>query len=269
MRIVDPWMNADMPEWGEEPWMIAVAESYLGSGRAGLRRLEASELLEAMDANGVEGAILDLNLDRPSKHTISVVEAAPERLTLAGRVDPRGMMMGAVHKLRSAATDLPLVAAKIVPFMQDLPPTHASHYPVYAACVELDLPIQINTGIPGPPLPSACQEPIHLDRVCFDFPDLTIVMAHGADPWWDVAIRLMIKWPNLHLMTSAYRPKYLPESLLHYMRTRGPDKVMFASDHPLLEIDKCVADLPALNLPTPILEAYAAGNAERVFFGVG
>jgi hypothetical protein len=65
MRIVDPWMNADMPEWGDEPWMLAVAERYLGSGKAGLRRLEAAELLEATDRNGVERAILDLNLDRP------------------------------------------------------------------------------------------------------------------------------------------------------------------------------------------------------------
>jgi predicted TIM-barrel fold metal-dependent hydrolase len=245
MRIIDSWMNADMPEWGEEPWMLAVAERYLGSGRAGLRRLEAAELLEEMDAAGVE--------------------AAPERLSLAGRVDPR-KPMEAVTKLRTAHADLPLVSAKIVPFMQDLPPTHASHYPVYAACTELGLPIQINTGIPGPPLPSACQEPIHLDRVCFDFPDLTIVMAHGADPWWDVAIRLMIKWPNLHLMTSAYRPKYLPDSLLHYMRTRGPDKVMFASDHPLLGLDKCVEDLAGLDLPAEIIQAYAAGNAKRIFF---
>jgi predicted TIM-barrel fold metal-dependent hydrolase len=75
----------------------------------------------------------------------------------------------------------------------------------------------------------------------------------------------MIKWPNLHLMTSAYRPKYLPDSLLHYMRTRGPDKVMFASDHPLLELDKCVGDLATLNLPDAILAAYAANNAKRIF----
>ena len=248
--------------------MLAVAERYLGSGRAGLRRLEAEELLEAMDRNGVQRAILDLNLDRPSAHTLKVVEAAPDRFSLSGRVDPR-TVMDAVGKLRRAHADLPLVAAKVVPFMQDLPPTHPSHYPLYAACVELDLPIQINSGVPGPPLPSACQDPIHLDRVCFDFPDLTVVMAHGADPWWDLAIRLMIKWPRLHLMTSAYRPRYLPESLLHYMRTRGPDKVMFASDHPLLEFDKCVADLGLLDLPEPVLAAYASANAERVFFGGG
>jgi predicted TIM-barrel fold metal-dependent hydrolase len=265
VRIVDCWLNADMPEWGREPWMLAVAERYLGSGEAGLRRLEASELLEDMDRNGVARGILDFNLDRPSAHTLKVVEAAPERLSLAGKVDPR-KPMEAVKKIREAHRDLPLVSAKIIPFMQDLPPTHASHYPVYAACTELNLPIQINTGIPGPPLPGTCQDPIHLDRVCFDFPDLTVVMAHGADPWWDLAIRLMIKWPNLHLMTSAYRPKYLPESLLHYMRTRGPDKVMFASDHPLLEIDKCVGDLASLDLPAKILEAYAANNADRVFW---
>jgi predicted TIM-barrel fold metal-dependent hydrolase len=92
-------------------------------------------------------------------------------------------------------------------------------------------------------------------------------MAHGADPWWEVAIRLLIKRPGLHLMTSAYRPRYLPDSLLLYMRTRGPGKVMFASDHPLLELDKCLADLEGLDLPGPALTAYASGNAERVFFG--
>ena len=49
-------------------------------------------------------------------------------------------------------------------------------------------------------------------------------MIHGADPWWEVAIRLMIKYKNLRLMTSAWSPKRLPDSLLHYMRTRGPTR---------------------------------------------
>jgi predicted TIM-barrel fold metal-dependent hydrolase len=53
-------------------------------------------------------------------------------------------------------------------------------------------------------------------------------MIHGADPWWDVAIRLMIKYTNLRLMTSAWSPKRLPEELLHYMCTRGQDRILFA-----------------------------------------
>jgi predicted TIM-barrel fold metal-dependent hydrolase len=266
MRVIDPWMNADMPEWGDADWMIAVAERYLGSGQEGLRRLEASELLEAMDEHGVERAVLDFNIDRPSQHTLKVIEAAPERLSLSLRVDPRGIMT-AVRRVREAHRNLPVVAAKVVPFLQDLPPSHASHYPLYAECVDLGIPIQINTGVPGPPLPSACQDPIHLDRVCFDFPDLAVVMAHGADPWWELAIRLMIKWPRLHLQTSAYRPRYLPPELLHFMRTRGQDRIMFSSDHPLLDIGRCVGDLEGLDLPPEALDAYAYGNAQRVFFG--
>ena len=58
----------------------------------------------------------------------------------------------------------------------------------------MDLPITINTGIPGPPAPGECQHPMHLDRVCLDFPELKVCMAHGADPWWDVACRLMLKY---------------------------------------------------------------------------
>ena len=62
-------------------------------------------------------------------------------------------------------------------------------------------------------------------------------MIHGADPWWDIAIRMLIKYQNLRLMTSAWSPKRLPESLLHYMRTRGKNKVIFASDWPVLRAE--------------------------------
>lgn len=268
MRIIDPWMNADMPEWQDVDWMVAVATQYLGSGRSGLRRLEVEELLETMDAHGVERAVLDFDVDNPSEHTIKVVEAAPERLALSARVNPTSVMT-AVNRVRAAHKDLPVVSAKVIPFLHDLPPTHPSYYPLYALCVDVDLPIQINAGVPGPPVASACQDPIHLDRVCCDFPDLTVIMAHGADPWWDLAIRLMIKWPGLHLQTSAYRPKYLPESLKQYMRTRGTEKILFSSDHPLLELEICAADLELLDLPPEVLDAYAYGNAARIFFGGG
>ena len=110
------------------------------------------------------------------------------------------------------------------------------YYPVYAKCIELDLPIAINTGIPGPPMPGKCQDPMYLDEVCVFFPELKLVMAHGADPWWDVAIRLMIKYRNLYLQTSAYAPRYFPPQLIHFMNTRGQDKIMFASDHPVLVV---------------------------------
>ena len=125
----------------------------------------------------------------------------------------------------------------------------------------------INTGLPGPPVAGECQNPIHLDRICVRFPELKLCMAHGADPWWGVATRLMIKYKNLHLMTSAYAPKHFPPELLHFMNTRGKDKVIFASDHPALDWERCVNEARALDLREGVLEKFMYDNAKRFFWG--
>jgi predicted TIM-barrel fold metal-dependent hydrolase len=91
-------------------------------------------------------------------------------------------------------------------------------------------------------------------------------MAHGADPWWGVAIRLMLKYRHLHLMTSAYSPRYLPDELIHYMNTRGQEKILFASDHPVLPFTRCLEEAQKLDLREGVLDKYLYGNAERLFF---
>ncbi|EUA49931.1 amidohydrolase family protein [Mycobacterium xenopi 3993] len=91
-------------------------------------------------------------------------------------------------------------------------------------------------------------------------------MIHGADPWWEVAIRLLLKYDNLRLMTSAWSPKRLPQSLLHYMRTRGADKIIFASDWPVLRMRRVVPEACALELPVEVLKNYLYNNARRFFF---
>ena len=117
------------------------------------------------------------------------------------------------------------------------PPSDAVYYPLYTKCCELELPLCMNTGLPGPPIPGEVQNPIHLDRVCVRFPELRLCMMHGADPWWDVAIRLMIKYANLRLMTSAWSPRHLPAvaAALH-VAPAARARVMFASDSPVLSI---------------------------------
>jgi predicted TIM-barrel fold metal-dependent hydrolase len=154
----------------------------------------------------------------------------------------------------------------VVPFNIDLPASDAVYYPLYVKCIELDLPLSINAGLPGPPMPGECQDPIHLDRVCLRFPELRLCMAHGADPWWGVAIRLMIKYRNLHMMTSAYSPKHFPPELVHFMNTRGQDKVMFASDHPVLSMKRCVSEARELDLRPGVLDKFLYANAQRFFF---
>jgi predicted TIM-barrel fold metal-dependent hydrolase len=67
-------------------------------------------------------------------------------------------------------------------------------------------------------------------------------------------------------MTSAYLPKYFPPELIHFMNTRGKNKVMFASDHPAIQMDRCLSEALALDLRPGVLEAFLYENANRVFF---
>jgi uncharacterized protein len=76
----------------------------------------------------------------------------------------------------------------------------------------------------------------------------------------------MIKYANLRLMTSAWAPRHLPASLLHFMRTRGKNRIMFASDSPVLSITRCVKEASELDLSPELLDNYLYGNAQAFFF---
>ena len=178
--------------------------------------------------------------------------------------------METVRTLESFVKDNPVVAANVGPsFWGDgqYPATDGVYFPLYTKCCELDLPLCMNTGIPGPPLPGEVQNPIYLDRVCLRFPELKLCMIHGADPWWDTAIRLMGKYQNLRLMTSAWSPKYLPQELLHFMRTRGKNKIIFASDYPVLSLERTLGEAAELDLPEDILDRWLYRNAASFFYG--
>ena len=250
--------------------MLKVRDDYFKGPKSLYDQVELPALLDEMDEHGVVKAILMDNLVKPSVTARKFVEERPDRFSAGG-----GRHQPAAPGARAARTggghgDLPVAYAAVGPsFWGDgmYPPSDAVYYPLYAKCAELELPLCINTGLPGPPIPGEVQNPIHLDRVCVRFPELKLCMIHGADPWWDVAIRLLIKYQNLRIMTSAWSPKRLPDSLLHYMRTRGKDKVIFASDWPVLRQSRVVPEALALDLPPDVLDNYLHNNAEAFFFG--
>lgn len=266
IRAIDPWVNVNMGEQAPPSWLLRVKEDYFRAGSEFLANIEVDALVEEMDAVGLEKAVLTLSARRPSDHVLSFAAKQPERFAYAVGLEPTGRM-DEVWRLEELARDLPVVMARVVPFQVDRPPDDPRYVPLYVKCIELDLPVSINTGIPGPPVPGACQHPMHLDRVCLQFPELRVCMAHGADPWWAVAIRLMLKYRNLHLMTSAYAPRYFPPELLHFMNTRGQDKILFASDHPVLSFRRCIEEARQLDLRPGVLDKFLYANAQRLFFG--
>jgi predicted TIM-barrel fold metal-dependent hydrolase len=265
VRAIDCWVNVTMGEQKPPDYLIRVKEDYFKGGDEFFRNLEPDALLEQMDRAGVEKAVITVDASRPSERALRFAEKHPRRFFYAASLAPTGQMRE-VWALEALVKSNPVVMARVVPFGTDTPPSHPNYFPLYVKCIELDLPVSINTGLPGPPVPGECQNPLHLDRVCVQLPELKLCMAHGADPWWSVAIRLMIKYRNLHLMTSAYAPKYLPAELIHYMNTRGQDKILFASDHPVLSFERCIQEAQALDLREGVLDKFLYANAERLFF---
>ena len=269
-RVIDCLVNVHFGETEKQPtWMLKVRDDYFKGPESMFAPVDMAELLDEMDEHGVRKAVLMDNLAKPSVTARKFVEAKPDRFALAMGGVNLLRPMPSLRELGAVVNDLPVAYAAVGPsFWGDgqYPPSDAVYYPLYTKCAEIGLPLCINTGIPGPPIPGEVQNPIHLDRVCVRFPELKLCMIHGADPWWDIAIRLLIKYSNLRLMTSAWSPKRLPESLLHYMRTRGPNKVIYASDWPVLKMRRVVPEAHSLDLPADVLENYLYNNAHEFFF---
>ena len=269
-KAIDCLVNVDLGDQKDNEWMVRVKEDYFKADDSFFKSPELPELLEDMDAHGVEKAILLTKVGATDDRAQRYVQAEPDRFALGVGGFNLLRPMKTVRALESFVKDNPVAYATVGPsFWGDgmYPPTDAVYFPLYTKCCELDLPLCMNAGIPGPPLPGDVQNPMHLDRVCVRFPELKLCMIHGADPWWDTAIRLMLKYRNLRLMTSAWSPKRLPESLLHYMRTRGKDRILFASGYPVLSLERTLGEATNLDLPPEVLEGWLHGNAQSFFFG--
>jgi uncharacterized protein len=268
-RVHDCLINVHFGDAEQPDWMFRVKDEYFKRDDSIFGAWDMPRVLDEMDANGVERAIVTGNVNERTGSPIRFAEARPDRFALAAGGLNLLRPMPSLRLLQSFVADYPVACALVGPaFWGDgmYPPENAVYYPLYTKCCELDLPLCMNAGLPGPPIPGEAQNPIYYDRVCVRFPELKLCMIHGADPWWDTAIRLMLKYPNLHLMTSAWAPKYLPQSLLHFMRSRGKEKVIFASDAPVLSITRTVGEAVKLDLPPEVLDNYLYANAQRFFF---
>ena len=138
-------------------------------------------------------------------------------------------------------------------------------YPIYSKCVELDLPIFSCAGIPGPRLPMWPQHVERIDKVMFDFPDLVFVTRHGCEPWVELAVKLMLKWPNLYYSTSAFAPKYYPKSIIDYANTRGADKIIYAGYFPIgLSLERIMTDMQEIDLKEKVWPNFLSDNARKI-----
>ena len=162
--------------------------------------------------------------------------------------------------------ELGFKAIRLLPWLWELPPTHARFYPVYAECCELGVPFCTQVGHTGPLMPSEFGRPIpYIDQVAIDFPELAIVCGHIGYPWTTEMIAVATKHPNVCIDTSAYTVQRYPQELVTYLKAHGRSKVMFGSNWPMIAPAKALAGLEALGLDDATRTAFLGGNAARVF----
>ena len=216
-----------------------------------------------MDKWGVDIGMVGVG----SEATARAFKDHPGRFVGSIEIDPNDIT-GAVRRIRAAKDEHDIKAVTTFPAgcNPQVPVSDRRYYPIYQTCIDLDIPIVSNAGIAGPRFPSACQDVMHFDEVCYDFPELRIVMRHGAEPWEALAVKLMLKWPNLYYSTSAFAPKYYPKDIIDFANTRGTDKVMYAGYYPMgLTLERIFKEMPDVPFRDHVWPKFLRENALRLF----
>ncbi len=291
-----PWIGgagevtrADVVPWTDDRRLRRVMSTFHHPDQPGgeAPRLSLPDVLATMDSTGVGAGVLAAKVYYPTEperlHALhqelsSLAEASQGRLRWLATIMPPEHGPGSYWDLMrnprildGLAGDSLLAGVHITPSPWGLPPNDRWYYPLYARCVDLKLALFTYVGMPGPLWPMAPNDPAHLDDVALAFPDLVIVAHHIGDPWTEIAVRLAARHENVYICTSAWSPKAYPRSLMEFMAgrwhgTRGCDKTIFASDYPLLDLQKTTDAARALDLPEAALRRILHDNAQELLF---
>lgn len=266
--IIDVWMQHPTMRFINHP-MFESLRRWTGIEKA-TGDLPIEFTIDAMNQAGVarglvcawwgpQGALIS------NEEVAGIVNRYPDRFIGIASVDLY-RPMEAVRELRRCIRDLGFRGLRIVQWLWNLPATDRLYYPLFAECINLGVPVCLQTGHTGPLCPSEPGRPIpYIDQVAIDFPELKIVCGHIGYPWTTEMIAVATKHPHVFIDTSAYTSKRYPEELIHYMKTNGRKKVLFGTNYPMILPGKCLQDLDALNLDEEVKALFLHQNAKRIF----
>jgi predicted TIM-barrel fold metal-dependent hydrolase len=223
----------------------------------------ATFLIAELDRHDIRKAIVGVE----DEHGARLVREHPDRFFASIGANPNDGME-AVRKIDryAAEWDLKCVGAFPAGLVPQVAVDDKKWFPIYAKCVELDVAFASTMGVPGPRIPFSPQDVARLDEICWYFPELRFVTRHGCEPWTDLAVKLMLKWPNLYYSTTAFAPKYYPEDVVHFANTRGADKVIWSGYFPAgLTYDRIFSELPDVPFRDHVWPKFLHENATRVF----
>lgn len=181
----------------------------------------------------------------------------------------------AVLEARRMISDYAIKGFKFHPPMQNFHPYDPIAWPIYEVIAEHRLPAIFHTGHSG--MGSGMRggggirlkygQPILVDDVAVDFPDMTIILAHPSWPWTDEALSMALHKPNVFIDLSGWSPRYFPPQIVRYANGQLRRKMLFGSDFPLLEPDRWIADFDEAGFKPEVRNLILKENAAALLFG--
>jgi len=186
-------------------------------------------------------------------------------------IDPAKGKMGA-REARRLVADFGVRGFKFHPSTQGFYPNDRKAYVLYEAIAEAGLPALFHTGQTGAGAGAPggmgvrlkFSNPMYLDDVAVDFPDMPIIMAHPSFPWQDEALAVATHKPNVYIDLSGWSPKYFPSNLVQYTNTLLKDRILFGSDYPVITPDRWLADFEKLPIKPEVRPKVLKENAVRL-----
>ncbi|WP_225848686.1 amidohydrolase family protein [Streptomyces sp. HPF1205] len=207
----------------------------------------------------------------PNEEVAEAAAANPDVLIPFASVDPFRGKAG-IRQARRLVEEYGVRGFKFHPSIQGFFPNDRMAYGLYEVIEETGTVALFHTGqtgigagVPGGGgIRLKYSNPMHVDDVAADFPQLRIILAHPSFPWQDEALAVATHKPGVHIDLSGWSPKYFPPQLVQYANSLLQDKVLFGSDYPVLTPDRWLADFAKLPVKDSVRPKILKDNAARL-----
>jgi predicted TIM-barrel fold metal-dependent hydrolase len=273
LKAID--VHVHMEHTGEASAADEAASKYFGDSGAARDAAGLATYYRSRRIGCVVFPVDERLTGRPQVSNDAVAEFAAANADIAiafASIDPtRGPE--AVREAKRLVRGGAVRGLKLHPPLQQFFPNDRIAYPLYEVFAEARLPVLfhtghsgIGTGLPGGGgIRLKYGNPMHIDDVAVDFPELPIIMAHPSFPWQDEAISICLHKPTVYIDLSGWSPKYFSPTLVQYANTLLKTKVLFGSDYPLITPDRWLADFEKIAIRDEVRPLILKENAARLF----
>ena len=259
---------------GHDTSVEQAAKKYFGGSGADRNHSALAEYYRSRNMACVVFSVDETLSRRPLISNEQVMEFAEQNSDIAVAFASMNPHRGAeaVAEARRLVASGGIRGLKLHPPLQQFSPSDRLAYPLYEVFAEARMPVIFHTGHSGigSGMPGGggvrlkYGNPLPIDDVAVDFPDMPIIMAHPAFPWQDEAISICLHKPQVYIDLSGWSPKYFPASLIQYANTLLKNKVLFGSDYPWITPDRWLADFENIGIRDDVRSLILKENAVKL-----